>query len=251
MSIEIIKKLREETGLSFAVIKEAVNKYEDIDAMRAYLHALRIEDTHDQVAKKGRVVVSVKEDIGLLFEVNAMTDFVSSHPAFNTFINTLEEVLLKHPMTPFDDVFLLPFEDSTVSDARIKLETLIGEHVKITRVSYVMKTKNQVFGIYQHHNFRSASLVVLEKLSSNSMQNESAAKVIATHVASMGALTPKWKQTIIDQILKSTLYHQEIMVHAYLIEHHFDFVFASRFELGETMEEHLSCSLLKKEACSS
>jgi translation elongation factor EF-Ts len=166
-------------------------------------------------------------------------------------MNTLEEVLLKHPMTPFDDVFLLPFEDSTVSDARIKLETLIGEHVKITRVSYVMKTKNQVFGVYQHHNFRSASLVVLEKLSSNTLQNESAAKVIATHVASMGVLTPKWKQTIIDQILKSTLYHQEIMVHVYLIEHHFDFVFASRFELGETMEEHLSCSLLKKEACSS
>jgi elongation factor Ts len=251
MSIELIKKLREETGLSFTVIKEAVNKHEDIDSMRAYLQALRMENTHDQVAKKGRVVVSVKDDIGLLFEVNAMTDFVSSHKAFNAFIHTLETVLLNHPMTPFDDIFILPFEDTTVSDARIKLETRIGEHVKITRVSYVKKTENQVFGLYQHHNFRSASLIVLEKLNIDAHDYESCSKVIATHVASMGVLTPKWKQTVIDQILQSTLHDKEQTVKNYLLEQKFNLVYASRFELGETMEEHLSCSLLKKEACSS
>jgi translation elongation factor EF-Ts len=67
----------------------------------------------------------------------------------------------------------------------------------------------------------------------------------------MGVLTPKWKQTIIDQILNSTLYHKDQTVKDYVLENQLEFVFASRYELGETMEEHLSCSLLKQEACSS
>lgn len=251
MSIELIKQLRKETGLSLSVIKEAVESYSDVDQMRAYLDTLRIEDTHDQVAKKGRVVVSTKGDIAILIEVNAMTDFVSSHPAFDTFMKTFEDVLFKHPMTPFEHILNLPYEETTVSDARIKLEMQIGEHVKITRVSYVKKTQNQVFGTYQHHNYRSASLVVLEQLKTHIEDLESCAKVVATQVASMGVLTPKWKQTVIDQILNSTLYHKEQTVKAYVLENQLEFVFASRYELGETMEEHLSCSLLKKEACSS
>jgi elongation factor Ts len=251
MSIELIKKLRQETGLSLSIIKEAVESHKDVDAIRNYLNSLRIEDTHNQVAKKGRVVVSIKGDIAILFEVNAMTDFVSSHPSFDAFIKTLEDVLFKHPMTPFEHILNLPFEETTVSDARIKLEMQIGEHVKITRVSYVKKTENQVFGTYQHHNYRSASLVVLEQLKTDIEHSESCAKVVATQVASMGALTPKWKQTIIDQILNSTLYHKNQTVKDYVLENQLEFVFASRYELGETMEEHLSCSLLKQEACSS
>ena len=251
MSIELIKKLRQETGLSLSIIKEAVELHKDLDAIRNYLNSLRIEDTHDQVAKKGRVVVSTKGDIAILFEVNAMTDFVSSHPAFDTFVKTFEDVLFKHPMTPFEQVLNLPYEETTVSDARIKLEMQIGEHVKITRVSYVKKTENQVFGTYQHHNYRSASLVVLEQLKTHLKNSESCAQVVATQVASMGVLTPKWKQTIIDQILNSTLYHKDQTVKDYVLENQLEFVFASRYELGETMEEHLSCSLLKQEACSS
>lgn len=251
MSIQWIKMLREETGMSYKVIKDAVTLHSDIDSVRNHLASLRIEDTHDLVAKKGRVVVATKDDLALLFEVNAMTDFVSSHQAFDAFVKTLERVLLNHPMTPLKDVLSLPFEDQTVNDARIKLEMRIGEHVTITRVSYVKKTKQQVFGLYQHHNFRSASLIVLQLTQLDTLYADVFAKTIATHVASLGVLIPKWKQSVIDQILQSTLYDKGQTVHAYVSEGHLEFVFASRYELGETMNEHLSCSLLKQEACSS
>lgn len=244
-TLDLIKTLRAETGLSMQVIKSAVETYQTLEATREYLKTLRIENTHDMVAKKGVCKVSIKDDIALLFEVNAMTDFITSHPAFMAFINTLEKVLLDHPLTPFEQVSHLPFNHQTVEKARIELEMIVSEHVVISRVEYVKKTNTQVFGTYQHHNFRSATLIVLEGGDSEH------ANTLAKHVTALGALTPKWKQTILDQIQSSTLFGQETVVSLYLEEVNAQLLYASRFELGETMDQHLSCSLLSKEVCSS
>ena len=244
-SLEKIKQLRSETGLSMTLIKEAVEKHATLEEARHYLHTLRIEDSHDMVAKKGMVKVIIKEDVALLFEVNAMTDFVTSHQAFITFIDTLSEVLINHPMTPYDQVSKLPFDNHHVEDARIQLEMTISEHVKISRVEYIKKTPTQVFGMYQHHNHRMATLIVTES------GDEAHANVIAKHVAALGALHPVWKKTVIDQILQSTVFGKDVTVSQYLDEVSATLLYASRYELGESMTEHLSCSLLNKEACSS
>jgi elongation factor Ts len=244
-TLDMIKKLRSETGLSMQVIKDAVNSHQTIEETRAYLKTLRIENTHDMIAKKGVCKVSIKDDIAVIYEVNAMTDFVTSHKAFIEFITHLEGVLLNHPLTPFENILQLPFQGQTVEEARVELEMKISEHVVISRVEYVKKTETQVFGHYQHHNFRSATLVVLES------GNETYANQLAKHVAALGALTPKWKQTILEQILSSTIFGAEIMVSSYIEQVDAKLLFTSRFELGETMDQHLSCSLLSKEVCSS
>jgi len=50
--IERIKKLRQETGLSMVLIKEAVEKEHDYESALTYLKQFRQEDKHDQVGKK-------------------------------------------------------------------------------------------------------------------------------------------------------------------------------------------------------
>jgi elongation factor Ts len=244
-TLEKIKQLRSETGLSMTLIKEAVETYTTLEEARAYLQTLKIEDTHDMVAKKGSVKVMIKDDVAVLFEVNAMTDFVTSHQAFITFMETLSQVLLQNPLTPYEEIFNLPYDHRTVEEARIQLEMTISEHVKISRVEYVKKEANQVFGAYQHHNHRMATLIVTE------LGDVEHANLIAKHVAALGALHPVWKKTVIDQILQSTVFGKDITVFDYLSEVSATLLYASRYELGESMTEHLSCSLLKKEACSS
>lgn len=242
-TIEQIKKLRQLTGLSMKIIKEAIEKEDSYEAALSYLNQFRQEDKHDQVGKKGMVVAKTNKDVAILYEVNAMTDFVQTHPAFIGFVEDLGALLLNHPKVLLADILSLPMGDTTVDDHRIKLETLIGEHVKISRFESVTKTSTQHFGVYKHFNAKSATVVILE----GGEQNH--ADIIAKQITALGALYPKWKQTVIDQILSSQLLGQERTVKAYLEEANATLVHTSRYELGEVMTEHLSCSLLSKEAC--
>ena len=50
--IERIKKLRQETGLSMVLIKEAFEKEHDYESALAYLKQYKREDKHDQIGKK-------------------------------------------------------------------------------------------------------------------------------------------------------------------------------------------------------
>ncbi len=241
--LESIKKLRSETGLSMSLIKEALEKTSSLEDARAYLKAYRQEDKHDQVGKKGMVVAKIEGETAILYEVNAMTDFVTTHQAFTTFVDDLGELLMKNPKTSLEALHGLKMGDSTVEDKRIQLETIIGEHVKISRFESVIKSHTQHFGMYQHFNHKSATIVVLEGGSQDH------ANMIAKQVTAIGALHPVWKKTVIDQILASTLFGKDISVGAFLNDVQSSLLHTSRFELGETMTEHLSCSLLSKEAC--
>lgn len=241
--IERIKKLRQETGLSMVLIKEAVEKEHDYESALTYLKQFRQEDVHDQVGKKGMVVVKAKDDTAILYEVNAMTDFVQTHPAFISFVESLGYVLMENPKTSLGTVMSLEMRDTTVDDQRIQLETLIGEHVKINRFESVVKSASQHFGMYQHYNHKSVTVVILDG------GDETHANTIAKQITALGTLYPKWKQTVIDQILASALLGTDQTVGDYLIEAKATLVYTSRYELGETMTEHLSCSLLNKKAC--
>ena len=241
--IESIKKLRQETGLSMALIKKAVEKEHDYESALAYLKQYRQEDKHDQVGKKGMVVIKSKGNIAILYEVNAMTDFVQTHPAFISFVEDLGHVLMGNPKASLDTVLSLEMGDTTVDDHRVRLETLIGEHVKISRFESVVKNDSQQFGLYQHFNHKSATVIILDG------GDERHANTIAKQITAIGALYPKWKSTVIDQILASVLFGAEQTVRDYLTEAKATLVHTSRYELGEAMTEHLSCSLLSKDAC--
>ena len=241
--LESIKKLRSETGLSMSLIKEALEKTRNYDEAKAYLHAYRQEDKHDQVGKKGMVVAKIDGDTAILYEVNAMTDFVTTHQAFKAFVHDLGELLINNPKTSLDALHGLKMGNSTVEDKRIQLETIIGEHVQISRFESVIKSPTQHFGMYQHFNHKSSTIVVLEGGSQDH------ADIIAKQVTAIGALHPVWEKTVIDQILASTLFGKDISVGTYLNDVQSSLLYTSRYELGETMTEHLSCSLLSKEAC--
>jgi translation elongation factor EF-Ts len=244
--IEKIKLLRDETGLSLSHIKKAVEATHTLDEARVVLSQLRIQDQHDQVAKKGMVRIVSHRNIAVLYEINALTDFVIKHDTFIKFVDDIGEVLIKHPHTNVLGLHDLSIHNQTVEDYRLQVETMIAERVVISRVSTIEKQDQQTFGFYMHHNFSSAAVVILDGHHQN--VDEEAIQ-IAKQVTALGALYPKWKQTVIDQILMSDLLGQPITVFQYLEKKHAQLLHATRYELGESMETHLSCSLVANTFC--
>ncbi len=106
----------------------------------------------------------------------------------------------------------LKIDGQSVEDYRLKVETLIAEKVVISRLSTIKKEDSQSFGIYVHSNYSSAAVVILD----HETMNPGDANKIAMQVTALGALYPKWQQTVIDQILASSLLGQSPTVKDFL-----------------------------------
>lgn len=246
--MEKIKLLREETGLSLSHIKNAVETTATIDEARVVLYQLRIEDQHTKVAKKGMVRIVSKDQIAILYEVNALTDFVHKHETFIQFVDDIGQILIDNPTSDINKLHQYSIHQQTVEDYRLQVETKIAERVVISRISVIEKKSHQTFGFYVHHNFSNAAVVVIESEVKNI---EEEANQIAKQVTALGALHAKWKQTIIDQILQSNLLGKPETVQEYLSNKNATLLHATRYELGESMQEHLSCSLVADTFCQS
>jgi elongation factor Ts len=243
--LEKIKLLREETGLSMAQIKASVESTETLEAARAQLSALRVVDTHDKVAKKGMVRVVSIGNYAMLYEINSLTDFVNKHDAFIKFVEDFGTLIIQHPYITIEEAMTLKIDGQSVEDYRLKVETLIAEKVVISRLSTIKKEDSQSFGIYVHSNYSSAAVVILD----HETMNPGDANKIAMQVTALGALYPKWQQTVIDQILASSLLGQSLTVKDFLSQNNTELLHATRYELGESMNEHLSCSLVADTFC--
>lgn len=245
-TMDKIKLLRDETGLSLSHIKKAVEDTNSLDEARNKLAQLRIQDQHSKVAKKGMVRIVSKGNIAILYEVNALTDFVTKHETFIQFVEDLGPLLLSHPNIDIHDFHKLMIGEQTVEDYRLQVETKIAERVVISRISTIEKQDHQTFGIYVHYNYSSAAVVILENNEHHFIEE---GIQIAKQVTALGALYPKWKQTIIDQILQSDFLGQSITVSEFLKQKNTQLLHATRYELGESMQEHLSCSLVADTFC--
>jgi elongation factor Ts len=244
-NLEKIKQLREETGLSMAQIKASVESTETLEEARTQLNALRVEDTHDKVAKKGMVRVVSKGNDAILYEINALTDFVNKHEAFIQFVEDFGKLIIQYPNITIEEAMNLQINHQSVEDYRLKVETLIAEKVVVSRISTIKKEDHQSFGMYVHSNYSSAAVVILDQ----DTMSPSDANKIAMQVTALGKLYPKWKQTVIDQILASELLGQPIAVKDFLNQKDVKLLHATRYELGESMNEHLSCSLVADTFC--
>ena len=244
-TLEKIKLLREETGLSMTQIKASVESTETLDDARIQLNALRVEDTHKKVAKKGMVRVVSKGNVAMLYEINSLTDFVNKHKTFIKFVEDFGKHIIQYPNITIEEAMSLQIDHQSVEDYRLQVETLIAEKVVVSRISTIKKEDHQSFGIYIHSNYSSAAVVILDQ----DTINPSDANKIAMQVTALGALYPKWQQTVIDQILASNLLGQPITVKDFLSQKDLKLLHATRYELGESMKEHLSCSLVADTFC--
>lgn len=98
--VEIIKKLREVTGLGLAECKDALDKTNDYDKAVAYLHEHAKPSSKPVGAGGVFTYTHHNRQLGAILELKCGTDFVSNSPGFHALGSSLvRQVAAMNPQT--------------------------------------------------------------------------------------------------------------------------------------------------------
>jgi len=183
---DMIKTLRERTGVGMSKCKEALEKANG--DMELAIANLRKEGAVTAVKKEGRAanegVIAIAETPThiALVEVNAETDFVAKNERFQKFANDVAQEVAKTTPASLEAFKQQKFSKDphvTIEEYRTHLVQVIGENIQIRRLKILQKGANKSIGIYSHLG---GKLVTMVELTGNN-GDSAFAKEIAMHVA--------------------------------------------------------------------
>jgi elongation factor Ts len=181
---EMIKTLRERTGVGMAKCKQALEAA--AGDMEKAIDILRKEGAASAVKKSAREtnegIIGAKEDASgvVLMEVNAETDFVVKNEKFSTFVDALvSEALSSKPSSVEALLSKSSKNGHTFEENRVELIQTIGENIQVKRMKVIPKRANCSYGLYRHMGGKIITLVEI----AGSSHFDALAKDVAMHVA--------------------------------------------------------------------
>lgn len=183
---EMVKELRERTGVGMAKCKEALDQCQG-DMERA-IDFLRKAGMASAVKKEGREtkegVIAAAEAAKTiaLIEVNSETDFVAQNEKFKQFVQDVaHEAAETHPASVEAFVQQKYRKDPsiTIDQYRSLVIQSLGENIQIKRLHLFAKGHNSSFGLYSHMGGKIVTFVEIE----GALGLEALAKDIAMHIA--------------------------------------------------------------------
>ena len=179
MSEQLVKELRERTGLGLLECKKALKEADNdievaIEALRKS-SGMKAAKKAGRIAADGVVTTRIAEDgsYGVLVEVNSETDFVARDENFLGFVATVADTLYQQRSAELDAI-----TSGDIEEARQALVQKIGENIGVRRASLVTADSG-VVGSYVHGNNRIAVLVELRG------GDQDLARDVAMHVAAV------------------------------------------------------------------
>lgn len=177
ISTNVVKELRERTGLGMMECKKALEASGgDIELAIENLRkvsGLKAAKKAGRTAAEGIVAIKVAADnsSGLVLEVNSETDFVARDENFLNFANSVLSKAFDGKQT---DIAALM--DGDLETARQALVQKVGENISVRRAT-IVGSAGAVVGAYVHSNNR---IAVLVELAGGTAE---LAKDVAMHVA--------------------------------------------------------------------
>jgi elongation factor Ts len=175
ISAQLVKELRERTGLGMMECKKALAANEgDIDKAIEDLRknsGLKAAKKADRTAAEGKVFVATNGNSIFAVEINSETDFAAGDA---NFLGFAEKVTAKVAETKQTDIAALMAGE--LEEAREALVQKIGEKIDVRRI---FSQESDVVGSYVHSNGKLAALVALKG------GNEEVAKDIAMHITAL------------------------------------------------------------------
>ncbi len=157
-----VQELRKKTGVGImeckTALKEADGNFDEAYSILRKKGAAKAAKKADRIAAEGLVLTKIKDNTGVIVEVNSETDFVSKNERFKNFTNKiLDVILLKNPANLEELNKLKISEDSEITVEKALQEEIlaIGENLKIRR--FVKLNGNLIS--YIHGNGKIAVLV--------------------------------------------------------------------------------------------
>lgn len=182
---EMIKELRQLTGVGMAKCKEALEQAGG--DVKLAVENLRKSGIAGAIKKEGRetkegIICTVESGNELtLFELSAETDFVVSNEHFQTFAkNLVQQIAHEHP-ADLAALLASPYKAEagvTVDEKRALIVQSIGENIQPKRFEILNKASDATFGVYSHMGGRIVTMVVLE----GSNDEKALANDLAMHV---------------------------------------------------------------------
>lgn len=142
MAIDLIKKLREQTGVSVAEIKKALDEAGGNEAKALEILKERgktvAEKKGEAETKQGIVHAYIHSNgkIGVLLELNCQTDFVARNEDFKNLANDLAMHIAASEPESVDALMAQPFIKSPskpVQDLINELVAKLGENIRVNR----------------------------------------------------------------------------------------------------------------------
>lgn len=186
ISSDMIKELRERTGVGMAKCKEAL-VLADGDLEKA-IDVLRKAGMTSGVKKEGRetkegiILTAESHDAIAIVEANTETDFVAQNDRFKHFLHDcVKQALDSKPKSLAEFVQQPYFKDKSISidQYRNLIIQSLGENIQIRRLEIIPKHPNSSYGIYSHMG---GKLVVIVEVDGATGQ-EGIAKEVAMHAA--------------------------------------------------------------------
>lgn len=188
MAVEItsdmIKKLRERTGVGMSKCKQALDSASG--DMEKAIDILRKEGAASAVKKSGREtnegLIGSKENSKAiaLIEVNAETDFVVRNEKFTAFVELfVQDALEQNPASLEAFLNQKSKNGQTHEEMRVELVQTIGENIQVRRVVVLPKSPNCSYGLYTHLGGKITTFVEIK----GSASVGALAKDVAMHIA--------------------------------------------------------------------
>jgi len=138
-SAQDVKELREITGVGMMDCKKALTETDgNMEKAVAYLREQGLATAQKKagrIAAEGVAYATVIDDIGVVVEVNAETDFVAKNEKFVSFVEGVAKAVIKN--NPADLNALMaskyPGSDKTVAEEQQEMIVVIGENISVRR----------------------------------------------------------------------------------------------------------------------
>lgn len=186
ITADMIKELRERTGVGMGKCKEALVLAEGdmekaIDILRKAGMASAVKK-EGRETKEGLILAAEDKQHLVLAEANAETDFVVQNDRFKHFLHDCVKQALEGKARTLNDLLQEPYykdKSITIDQYRNLVIQALGENIQLRRLETIAKHSNSSYGIYSHMG---GKLVVVVEIAGASDQ-EAIAKEIAMHIA--------------------------------------------------------------------
>jgi elongation factor Ts len=183
---EMVKELRERSGVGMAKCKEALVLAEGdmekaIDILRKTGLAAAVKK-EGRETKEGMIQTAEDKSVLVIAEANAETDFVAKNDRFKHFLyDCVKQALETKPKSLADFIQQPYFKDKsiTIDQYRNLVIQALGENIQLKRLEIIPKHPNCSYGIYSHMGGKLVVVVEME----GAADQEGIAKEIAMHVA--------------------------------------------------------------------
>lgn len=184
---EMIKSLRDRTGVSIGKCKEALEQSgNDMNLAIEWLRKAGIASAvkkESRDTKEGAIVARASKDAVVLVEANAETDFVVQNERFKEFVEELADGLLKRGDCSLDQLMNSPSvrdPSLTFDQVRALVMQSLGENIRVRRIAYLPKKAGRSIALYSHMGGKILSVVEIDGAEG---LEETLGRDIAMHVA--------------------------------------------------------------------